>query len=438
MINLRFLLTLCVSTLGSTNTWADSRSPLPAETIEKPPLFLGVGEQRVLNIPALQRFTIGAPLIRAVSPRSFENRKSTPLVIRALAEGITDLWIWKKDGSTEVRRVQIEKIQPDILSPALKKGLTHLTETEVVFSGMGVILRGILESEAEGVRVSALVRGFPKDVIDETQPSSTLRSLGRSKISEWLKSSSLSGRFEITERAEELWVLGTVERPSQALAIEKKLRSLYSLIRTEIETLPDGSPTVHFKVFLLEIKKSKFRTLGVNWPATVENAFHVTPTTITDGLGLDLAIQALEGQGNGRVLSSPELVVRAPGEAELFSGGELPIHVQTQYFSNVTWKTFGLMLKLKISHSTAEKVRLEISTEVSHLDTTLMQNKTPGLQANRMKTQIDARYGTPLFLSGLLQEGTRESARGLPLLYNIPILGTLFGSEDYIHERSEL
>jgi Flp pilus assembly secretin CpaC len=83
-------------------------------------------------------------------------------------------------------------------------------------------------------------------------------------------------------------------------------------------------------------------------------------------------------------------------------------------------------------------VRLDIFTEVSHLDPQVSQIKIPGIQANRMKTQVDAQLGTPLFLSGLLQEGIREEARGLPLLRKIPILGKLFGSEDYIQERSEL
>jgi type II secretory pathway component GspD/PulD (secretin) len=55
-----------------------------------------------------------------------------------------------------------------------------------------------------------------------------------------------------------------------------------------------------------------------------------------------------------------------------------------------------------------------------------------------MKTQIDARYGKPLLLSGLLQQNVRRQVKGLPLLKDIPILGALFGSEDYLNDRSEL
>jgi hypothetical protein len=55
-----------------------------------------------------------------------------------------------------------------------------------------------------------------------------------------------------------------------------------------------------------------------------------------------------------------------------------------------------------------------------------------------MKTQVDATFDQPLFLSGLLQEGVKKSVRGLPVLKDIPVLGTLFGSQDFIEDRSEL
>jgi pilus assembly protein CpaC len=41
-------------------------------------------------------------------------------------------------------------------------------------------------------------------------------------------------------------------------------------------------------------------------------------------------------------------------------------------------------------------------------------------------------------LSGLLQDKIREEARGLPFLRNIPVLGALFGSEEFLKDRSEL
>ncbi|MEK7691528.1 MAG: hypothetical protein AAB425_10970, partial [Bdellovibrionota bacterium] len=83
-------------------------------------------------------------------------------------------------------------------------------------------------------------------------------------------------------------------------------------------------------------------------------------------------------------------------------------------------------------------VRLEIQTEVSHLDPTIQIRDTPGIQANRMRTQVDARFGAPLLLSGLLQKNMHERSSGLPLLSKLPILGPLFGSNEYQNDQSEL
>jgi Flp pilus assembly secretin CpaC len=92
-----------------------------------------------------------------------------------------------------------------------------------------------------------------------------------------------------------------------------------------------------------------------------------------------------------------------------------------------------------VTNTTSEKVRLDIQTEVSHIDQSMAtKDGIPALQTNRMKTQVDARYGVPLLLSGLLQSENRENAKGLPFLRNIPVLGLLFGSEDYQNNRSEL
>ncbi len=146
----------------------------------------------------------------------------------------------------------------------------------------------------------------------------------------------------------------------------------------------------------------------------------------------------MEGEGNARVLSQPQLSVRAPGEAELFAGGELPIETHSTYNSSVSWRSYGLLLKLKVTATTSRRIRTDIFTEVSHLDPSLKIDRIPGIQSNRMKTQVDADFGVPLLLSGLLQEGTRKAVRGFPLLKDIPIIGLLFSSIDWLEERSEL
>lgn len=354
-----------------------------------------------------------------------------------MQNGTGDLWIWKKDGSSEHRTIRVEKISEDEIKPALAHALSQLDETEVFYAGNGVILRGTIHGLSECARIKAIVQGFPSSVHDETVTAEEVTSEAQKRLEKWIKQSGYGPKLTVERWGSSIWVRGSIENPSQQARAEKELHAIYSDVQTEIDSMPDHAPTVHFKVFLLELKKTGFRHFGISWPESAP-AFHLTTSSVTNIFQLDTALQMLEGEGNVKILSNPELVVRAPGEAELFSGGELPIEMQSHFFSSVTWKNFGLTLQLKVTQTTAERVRLDISTEVSHLDTSIGNDKIPGIQSNRMKTQVDARYGVPLFLSGLLQKNVREQAHGLPWLRQLPILGALFGSDDYLSERSEL
>jgi Flp pilus assembly secretin CpaC len=135
---------------------------------------------------------------------------------------------------------------------------------------------------------------------------------------------------------------------------------------------------------------------------------------------------------------SPELVVRVPGEAELFSGGEIPIELRTLRGPHVEWKPYGLSLKLKTLEMVSDRVRLELASEISDLDRANAGPTLPALTASRMKTQVDARIGEGLFLSGLLQDRSYTHGTGLPWFRNMPVLGSLFGSNARGRDETEL
>jgi hypothetical protein len=402
-------------------------------TLERPPLLLGQGEQRLLHAENLKKYSVGGNAIHA------HGIGKDGILVKGVSPGLGDLWIWLSDGTAEHRTIRVEKTIGAEVKPELERILGGLQESEVLVSGNGVILRGEIKSLPEANRVAALIKGWPNEVHDETQLAPALLTSAQTKLEAWTQKSRSASHLRVELFDGAVWVRGSIENPVERAQIEKQVRSIFPMAQTEIDSLPDAAPTVHFRVFLLELKNDKRRTLGLEWPESQAAAFHVTTSAIQNMVGLDVTLHTLETEGSAKILSSPELVVRAPGEAELFSGGEFPIQSQSAYYSSVTWKNYGLTLKLNVTNTTSEKVRLDIHTEVSHLDNSLAsKDGIPGLQTNRMKTQIDARYGVPLLLSGLLQSETREDAKGLPFLRQIPVLGLLFGSDDYLNNRSEL
>ncbi len=418
------------------------RASEPPIVRQMPQLFLTTGEQRLIYIPNLTRYSLGNRKIRVLKLPIFHpgrpSQSHSSLLLKAADEGVCDLWVWKSDGSSEHRSIHIQRTEETRANPKLDRGIEKLMEIEVLYAGAQVILRGEILSLSESARIAALLDGFPSEIRDETYPSAHLLQLALERVDHWLKSSGYFQQLRSEKIGNHLWIRGTLERPKEAASIKKQLLGLFPLLFFDLESLPDHSPTVSFKVFLLELKKNELSHLGFFWGTMTPASFQITPQGPQDALKIDLAIQHLEGQGHARVLSNPELVVRAPGEAELFAGGELPIVSRTRFNSNVNWKKYGLTLKLKVTHVAGNRVRLDVMTEVSHLGPSTSGEGIPGIQSNRMTTQVDAQFGTPLLLSGLLQDKIREEAKGLPALRKIPILGSLFGSEDYLNERSEL
>ncbi len=404
---------------------------------QRAPWLLAPGEQRRLRLPGLTRYSQGGGSIK-IMPLSKVLQVQDELLIKAVSPGHADLWLWSKSGPPERQPIEVAKATAPALAPALARAVSQLEEAEVLLSGEGIVVRGEVRSVREAARIGALVRGFPQGVRDETEPTEALLDEQQTQLTEWIRKAGLGDQLRVDRQGPLLGVIGSLPKAADRERADRALRALSPWVTLEIKALPDDSPVIHFQVFLLELRKTRLGSLGLTWPASQEAAFRLTSGGLRQAVDLPVTLKALESEGSARVLSNPELAVRAPGEAELFAGGELPIRTTSQYSSQVSWRNFGLLLKLKVAQATATQARLEIQTEVSHLDPDLDRDDLPGIQANRIHTQVDAEFGRPLFLSGMLQQDLRRQAKGLPFLRRIPVLGLLFGSEDYLNDRSEL
>jgi pilus assembly protein CpaC len=94
------------------------------------------------------------------------------------------------------------------------------------------------------------------------------------------------------------------------------------------------------------------------------------------------------------------------------------------------------------------RISLKVMTEVSDLSTdnalTLAvpgstQTLTiPSITTRRAETTVEIPSGGSLALAGMIQEQTKQQINGVPGLMQLPILGSLFKSRDYINNQTEL
>lgn len=179
--------------------------------------------------------------------------------------------------------------------------------------------------------------------------------------------------------------------------------------------------------------------------------------TIKDGLagdpGLNQAesmLQAFERVGLVRTLAEPNLTAVSGEAAKFLAGGEFPVPVGQDDTGRITveFKPFGVGLGFTPVVLSGGLISLKISTEVSELSNdgafTVSNGEDvaplviPGLNVRRAETMVELPSGGAMMIAGLLREQTKQAIDSLPGMTNLPVLGTLFRSRDFLKGETEL
>lgn len=159
--------------------------------------------------------------------------------------------------------------------------------------------------------------------------------------------------------------------------------------------------------------------------------------------GVTHAIRALERDGLVRTLAEPNLTAISGETAKFLAGGEYPVPVVDNMGAlSVTYKEFGVGVAFTPTVLSEGRISLKIETEVSELSNsgavTLSAISIPALKKRSAKSTVELPSGGSLAMAGLLSNDVRQNIDGFPGLKDLPILGTLFRSRDYIKEETEL
>ena len=157
-------------------------------------------------------------------------------------------------------------------------------------------------------------------------------------------------------------------------------------------------------------------------------------------------IQALKSSGGFRSLAEPNLLAAHGQEASFLAGGEFPYPV-VQGGSNVgavtiQFREYGVRLNFKPEIMPTGNVRLRVAPEVSTLDfangLTLSGFNIPSILTRKAETEIELADGQTFAIAGLIDNSMLQDVDKIPLLGDIPILGSLFRSKEVRQNRSEL
>ncbi len=155
------------------------------------------------------------------------------------------------------------------------------------------------------------------------------------------------------------------------------------------------------------------------------------------------AVRALERDGLLRTLAEPNLTAVSGEPAKFLAGGEYPVPVVDSLGQvSVTYKEYGIGLAFTPVVMSEGRISLKIESEVSELTqdgaVVLSGISIPALKKRQANSTVELPSGGSLALAGLLSEDSRQSVDGFPGLKDLPILGTLFRSHDYLKSETEL
>ena len=169
-------------------------------------------------------------------------------------------------------------------------------------------------------------------------------------------------------------------------------------------------------------------------------------------------LRAMESAGVVRTLAEPNLTAISGESATFIAGGEFPVPagyscdpVTRVCTTQISFKKFGISLNFTPVVMTEGRISLRVMTEVSELSNdnsiTLTQalggNSTnsliiPSIKTRRAETTLEIPSGGSMAMAGLIAEQTKQAINGLPGLSQLPVLGTLFRSRDYVNNQTEL
>ena len=155
-------------------------------------------------------------------------------------------------------------------------------------------------------------------------------------------------------------------------------------------------------------------------------------------------LRALERDGLLRTLAEPNLTAVSGESAKFLAGGEFPVLIPAAIGQppSVEYKPYGIGISFTPVVLSEGRISLKIESEVSELTSAgsiQIQNiSMPALKTRKANSTVELPSGGALALAGLISDSTRQNIDGFPGLKDLPVLGTLFRSRDFVKEETEL
>jgi general secretion pathway protein D len=262
--------------------------------------------------------------------------------------------------------------------------------------------------------------------------------------------------------------------------------NVYNNLRAVIDKLDARRAQVFVEALVVEVSQTKADAMGIQWQALsgltgsasrviggtnfsnslstniITAAGNITSVgqglnvgivkgsiTLPNGttlLNLGALATFLQSQTDANILSTPNLLTIDNEEAKIVVGQNVPFITGSQTstssgltnpFQTIERRDVGLTLRVKPTIAEGGTVKLAIYQEVSSIQDT---TNAAGIITNKrsIESTVLVDDGQIVVLGGLIQDSLKGTVSKVPILGDLPVVGSLFRSDSRTHEKTNL
>ena len=242
-------------------------------------------------------------------------------------------------------------------------------------------------------------------------------------------------------------IVGKKEGTTSLLLIHRDGEQVQYTIRVIAPDAAKGfgrRENIRLDLYFVLIQDRYTHQIGLNWPGNVgrtiapseaavaitggsglptQSAFQILPQTFLPSF--DLA----QAKGWAKMYRQATLVTANGTEAVFSSGGEFNVQVQNNLTVDVQSIEFGTKVTVLPRYDAMSgRIQLEITADVSDLDSSRGIHGIPGRVTSHVETLVNLELGQSVSLAGIRARTERKEKDGIPGLAMVPFIGALFGT----------
>ena len=408
----------------------------PTETVT---LSVGRGQLVKLSAPMADLFVADNNIA------DVQVRSPTQLYIFGKGPGETTVYATTKGGAVVYSASVNVGTNLNSVGAMLKLAMPEAAITATPMNGL-VLLTGTVAAPGDVEEAQRLVQAF---VGDKMQVVSRLKTATPMQVALHVKIAEVSrdlvkqvGVNLLSRDTTGGFLFGIAQgRPFGTIG-NQDLSGLPKLDASSIFGLPSGSLSLPFDPTTGQFIAKPgtlfdLKNLGVSGKTAIGAAGHIF------GLDLAAAIDLAETDGMVTTLAEPNLTALSGETASFLAGGEIPIPISEGLGTvSVNYKQYGVSLAFTPTVLADGRISMRVRPEVSQLTSagsvTLNNFTIPGISTRRAETTVELGSGQSFMIGGLLSNSHNNSIDKAPFLGDLPILGSLFRSNNFRRQESEL